>query len=280
MTDASLELREVRGPSSLGGGWRRAFDLLWLIAVTEFRRSYLGTALGYVWSLARPLLLFGVLLLVFTKAFNLGARVNEYPVLLLFNIVLFGFFQEATVMAVGSIVAQEPVVRKTQFPRVVIPLAVVLTALFNLGMNLVVVFVFILAAGVDPTWTWLLFPVVAALLAVFTTAVAMAVSALNPRFRDTGIIWSVAVTALFYATPVLYPIELIGGTLGRLLALNPLAPLFELARKWVIDPEAPGPAAAAGGAVWLLIPAALFVAVCAFGIWIFNREAPRIAEVL
>jgi len=280
MSDASLELRDVRGPSALGGGWRRAADLLYLIAVTEFRRSYLGTALGYVWSLARPLLLFGVLLLVFTKAFNLGERVNEYPVLLLFNIVLFGFFQEATVMAVGSIVAQEPVVRKTQFPRVVIPLAVVLTALFNLGMNLVVAFVFILAAGVDPTWTWLLFPVVAALLAVFTTAVAMAVSALDPRFRDTGIIWSVAVTALFYATPVLYPIELVGGTLGRLLALNPLAPLFELARKWVIDPEAPGPAAAAGGAVWLLIPAALFVAVCAFGIWIFNREAPRIAEVL
>ena len=280
MSDATLELREVRGPSALGGGWRRAVDLLYLIAVTEFRRTYLGTALGYLWSLARPLLLFGVLLLVFTKAFNLGERVNEYPVLLLFNIVLFGFFQEATVMAVGSIVAQEPVVRKTQFPRVVIPLAVVLTALFNLGVNLVVVFVFILAAGVDPTWTWLLFPVVAALLAVFTTAVAMAVSALNPRFRDTGIIWSVAVTALFYATPVLYPIELVGGTLGRLLALNPLAPLFELARKWVIDPEAPGPAAAAGGAVWLLIPAALFVAVCAFGIWIFNREAPRIAEVL
>jgi ABC-2 type transport system permease protein len=280
MSDPSLELRDLRGPSALGGGWRRAADLLYLIAVTEFRRSYLGTALGYVWSLARPLLLFGVLLLVFTKAFNLGERVNEYPVLLLFNIVLFGFFQEATGMAVGSIVAQEPVVRKTQFPRVVIPLAVVLTALFNLGMNLVVVFVFILAAGVDPTWTWLLFPVVAALLAVFTTAVAMAVSALNPRFRDTGIIWSVAVTALFYATPVLYPVELIGGTLGRLLALNPLAPLFELARKWVIDPEAPGPAAAAGGAVWLLIPAALFVGVCAFGIWIFNREAPRIAEEL
>jgi ABC-2 type transport system permease protein len=280
MTDASLELREVRGPSALGGGWRRALDLLYLIAVTEFRRSYLGTALGYLWSLARPLLLFGVLLLVFTRAFDLGDRVKEYPVLLLFNIVLFGFFQEATTMAVGSIVAQESVVRKTQFPRVVIPLAVVLTALFNLGTNLVVVFVFILAAGVDPVWTWLLLPVVLALLTVFTTAVAMTVSALNPRFRDTGIIWSVAVTALFYATPVLYPLEIVSGTLGRLLALNPLAPLFELARKWVIDPDAPGPAAAAGGAVWLLVPAAIFVAVCVFGVWIFNREAPRIAEVL
>jgi ABC-2 type transport system permease protein len=280
MTDASLELRDVRGPSALGGGWRRVGDLLLLIAITEFRRSYLGTALGYLWSLARPLLLFGVLLVVFTQAFDLGDRVREYPVLLLFNIVLFGFFQESTVMAVGSIVAQESVVRKTQFPRLVIPLAVVLTGLFNLGTNLVVVFVFILAAGVDPTWTWLLLPLVLLLLTVITTAVSMIVSALNPRFRDIGIIWSVAVTALFYATPVLYPLEIVSGSLGRLLALNPLAPLFELARKWVIDPTAPGPADLAGGAAWLLVPAALFVAICALAVWVFNREAPRIAEEL
>ena len=171
-------------------------------------------------------------------------------------------------------------VRKTQFPRLVIPLAVVLTCLFNLGVNLVVVFGFILVAGVAPLWTWLLLPLVLALLTVFTTAVAMIVSALNPRFRDTGIIWAVAVTALFYATPVLYPIEFIGGTLGKLLALLPLAPLFEAARKWVIDPDAPGPAEAAGGAEWLLVPAALFVAVCVLAVWIFNREAPRIAEEL
>jgi len=274
------ELVEVRGPSALGGGWRRAGDLLYLIAVTEFRRSYLGTALGYLWSFVRPLMLFAVLLVVFTQAFDLGDRVRQYPVLLLFNIVLFGFFQEATIQAVGSIVAQESVVRKTQFPRLVIPLAVVLTGLFNLVVNLVVVFIFILVAGVDPAWTWLLLPLVIAALTVFTTAVAMIVSALNPRFRDTGIIWTVAVTALFYATPVLYPLEIVPGTVGRLLALSPLAPLFEQARKWVIDPSAPGPAAAAGGAVWLLIPAAIFVAVCALSVWVFNREAPRIAEVL
>ena len=280
MTDTSLELRDVRGPSALGGGWRRVFDLLWLIGVTEFRRSYLGTALGYLWSLARPLLLFGVLLVVFTQAFDLGERVREYPVLLLFNIVLFGFFQESTVMAVNSIVAQESVVRKTQFPRLVIPLAVVLTGLFNLGTNLVVVFAFLLVSGVDPMWTWVLLPVVVALLTVFTTAVSMIVSALNPRFRDTGILWSVAVTALFYATPVLYPLEIVSGTLGQLLALNPLAPLFELARKWVIDPTAPGPAELAGGAAWLLVPAALFVTVCVLAAWVFNREAPRIAEEL
>ncbi len=280
MTDGSLELREVRGPSPLGGGWRRSLDLLYLLAVTEFKRSYLGTALGYLWSLARPLMLFGVLLLVFTQAFDLGDRVKQYPVLLLFNIVLFGFFQEATTQAVSSIVSQESVVRKTQFPRLVIPLAVVLTSLFNLGINLVVVLGFVLASGIEPRWTWLLFPVIVVALAVFTTAVAAIVSALFPRFRDTGILWGVAVTALFYATPVLYPLEIISGRLGELLALNPLAPLFLLARRWVIDPAAPGPAEAAGGAVWLLVPAVGFVAVCLLAVWLFRREAPRIAEEL
>jgi ABC-2 type transport system permease protein len=280
LTEAPPELREVRGPSALGGGRRRALELLYLIAVTEFRRSYLGTALGYLWSIARPLLLFGVLLLVFTQAFDLGDRVTNYPVLLLFNIVLFGFFQEATTQAVPSIVSQESVVRKTQFPRLVIPLAVVLTSVFNLLVNLVVVAVFILASGIAPRWTWLLFPLVLAALVVIAAAVAMLLSALYPRFRDTAILWSVAATALFYATPVLYPLEIVSGDLGRILALNPLAPLFELARKWVIDPGAPGPAQAAGGAAWLLVPAALFVLVCVVAVRVFNREAPRIAEEL
>ena len=275
-----MQLREVRGPSALGGGTRRALELLYLIAVTEFKKTYFGTVLGYLWSLARPLMLFGVLLAVFTQVFRIGSDVPNYPVLLLFNIVLFGFFQEATVTAVQSIVSQEAVVRRTQFPRLVIPLAVVATGLFNLGLNLVAVFVFILAWGIDPTWSWLLLPVVLALLVVITTAVSMIVSSLFPRFRDTAIIWTVLVTALFYATPVLYPLEVVPGTLRDFIVVNPLAPLFELARVWVIDPSAPGPVDAAGGLTRLLAPMAIYAVTCVLAVWIFNREAPRIAEQL
>src|SRR5664279_5417389 len=146
---AQPPLREVRGPSALGGGARRFFDLLWLTAVTEFKRVYFGTVLGYLWSLIRPLMLFGVLLFVFTKVFKVGAgEVEHYPVLLLLGIVLFTFFQESSTNAVTSVVTQEGVVRKTQFPRLVIPLATVLTGVFNLCLNLVIVF--ILAFGVTP----------------------------------------------------------------------------------------------------------------------------------
>jgi ABC-2 type transport system permease protein len=280
MTDAPLELRDVRGPSALGGGWRRALELLYLIAVTDFKRTYFGTVLGYLWSLARPLMLFGVLLAVFTQVFRVGSQVPHYPVLLLFNVVLFGFFSEATTTAVTSIVNQESVVRKTQFPRLVIPLAVVLTSLFNLGLNLIVVFVFILAFGVGPHWTWLLFPVVLALLIVLTVAVSMLVASLFPRFRDMAIIWTVLSTVLFYGTPVLYPIEVVPDTLRHIIMLNPLAPLFESARAWIIDPGAPSAVDAAGGFAWLLAPIAIYAVICALAVWIFNREAPRIAEEL
>ena len=280
MTDASLPLRDVRGPSALGGGWRRALELLYLIAVTDFKRTYFGTVLGYLWSLARPLMLFGVLLAVFTQVFRVGSQVPHYPVLLLLNVVLFGFFSEATTTAVTSIVNQESVVRKTQFPRLVIPLAVVLTSFFNVALNLVVVFVFILASGVDPTWTWLLFPVVLGLLVTITVAVSMIVASLYPRFRDMAIIWTVLSTVLFYGTPILYPIEAVPGTLRHIILLNPLTPVFELARKWMIDPSAPGPAAAADGFVRMLAPIVLYVATCVLAVWIFRREAPRIAEEL
>jgi ABC-2 type transport system permease protein len=281
MTEEALELREVPGPGALGGGWRRSLELLYLIALTDFKKTYFGTVLGYLWSLARPLMLFGILLAVFTKVFHLAGHVPHYPVFLLFDIVLFTFFQEATGMAVGSIVAHESVVRKTQFPRLVIPLSVVLTSVFNLSLNLVVAFVFILAFGIPPAWSWLLLPVVLVLLFVITIAVSMIVSALYPRFRDVQIIWTVASTALFYGTPVLYPISVVSHTMRDVIALNPLSPIFQLAQRWVTNPATPWPwSAAAGGPVRFTIAVVLFCGICALAVWVFSREAPRIAEAL
>lgn len=274
------ELRPVKGPTALGGGRRRFFDLLYLVSVTEFKQAYFGTVLGYLWSLLRPLFLFAILLVVFTQVFRIGSDAVNYPVLLLFNIVLFGFFQESTIGAVTSIVNQEAIVRKTQFPRLVIPLAVVFTALFNLGLNLVAVFIFLLAYGVDPAWTWLLLPVIVATVFIFTTAVSMIVSALFVRFRDVLIIWSVVVTALFYGTPVLYPLEFVPESFRDVIGVNPLTPIFQQARDWIIDPSTENAVDAAGGFVYLLAPIGIYLTVCALAVWVFTREAPRIAEDL
>jgi ABC-2 type transport system permease protein len=275
----ALELREVRGPSALGGGSRRFFDLLWLLSWTEFKKTFYGTAFGYFWSLVRPLMLFAVLLVVFTRIFRFD--VPNYPVLLLFNLVVFGLFQEGTGAAVGSVLAQEGIVRKTQFPRLVIPLASVMVAFFTMCLNLIAVFIFILAYGVDPTWTWLLLPLILLLVLVLTCAVSLLISALNVRFRDVAIIWTVAATVLLYGSPIIYPITILDPSfLKDVLLANPLTLIFEQARAWIIDPSAPGAVSVAGGWLNMLPAAVIYVATCILGIWVFRREAPRIAELL
>jgi ABC-2 type transport system permease protein len=274
-------LRPVPGPSATAGGARRFFNLLWVMAVTDFKLTFHGTVLGYGWSLVRPLLMFGVLLAVFTQVFRFGDEVKDYPALLLLNVMLFQLFAEATQRAVVSVVEREQIVRKAQFPRLVIPLAIVLTEVFNLALNLLAVLVFILAYGVDPTWTWLLLPVIVLALLVITIAVAMIVSALFPRFRDVALIWSVLSTVLFYATPVLYPISVAPQRFSDILQLNPLTPVFEQAQKWIIDPDAPGALGAVSGSEYLLVASfAVLVAVCATALVVFSRESPRIAEEL
>jgi ABC-2 type transport system permease protein len=228
-------------------------------------------------------MLFGVLLLVFTQVFKVGSNlVEHYPVMLLLGIVLYTFFQEATSNSVTSVVAQEGVVRKTQFPRAVIPLATVVTSGFNLLLNLVIVLVFVLAFGVAPAWSWLLFPVALVFLFVGAAGMSMALSALYVRFRDTAIIWVVVSQVLLYLTPILYPVDAFNSsTKEHLLMVNPLAVIFEQVRVWVLhEPGAPSAVDAAGGWLGLLPAAIIFFGVIIYGAWFFNREAPRIAEAL
>jgi ABC-2 type transport system permease protein len=274
------DLRVIGGPSALGGGTRRFFELLWLLASTEFKTTYRGTALGYIWSLIRPMLLFGVLLLVFTQIFKLGDQVEHYAPLLLMNVMLFTFFSEATQASVTSVVNKEQIVRKTQFPRLVIPLSIVLNGVFHLLLNLIVVAIFLVASGVEPMWTWLWMPVIIALLIVITCAVAIALSVLYVRFRDTAIIWSVVALVLFYGTPILYVIEQVPDSFRWAVLLNPIAPLFEQARHWIIDPSAPSAVEATGSWLRMLGPVSLFAAICVLGALLFKREAPRVAENL
>ena len=128
----ALDLRQpISGPRAIGDDRRRMFLLTTALAVTDFRLRFFGSLLGYFWQLMRPLLLFGVLFVVFTEFVRLGEGVPFYPVLLLSNIVLFTFLAEGTA-AVTSLVDRESLVRKVQFPLLAIPLATVLFAAFNL----------------------------------------------------------------------------------------------------------------------------------------------------
>ena len=280
--------RPIRGPRALSGDWRRFWHLTLNIAFMQWKVRFYGSALGYVWQLVRPLLLFLVLYVFFTQIAHIGsgegASYDYYGAQLLGAIVLFTFFSEATVGAVRSVVDNEPLVRKIQFPRLVIPLSVVMLAFFNLCLNLVVVLIFALAAGVRPMLSWLELPAIVALLVVLSTGIAMLLSALFVYLRDIQPIWDVLSQVIFYASPIIIPVVTVqrhlSPTLMKIYMLNPLAVIIQQFRHSFITHATPSAGAVLGSQAALLLPIGITVVIFVYGFVVFNRTAPRVAEDL
>ena len=271
--------RRIRGPSALGGDAGRFLHLTWTLAVTDFKLRFFGSVLGYLWQLMRPLMLFGVLYFVFTEFVRIGQQAEHFAVVLLLSIVVYTFFADATGGAISSLVDRENLVRRIHFPRMVIPLSVVPTAFFNLLINLLAVGIFAVAQGVEPRWSWFQFPLLILGLGVWCVGLAMLLSAVYVRARDVHPIWEVVLQAMFYAAPVIYPIEAIPKKeWGHWVMMNPLSVFLEQQRHAVIDATAPTAAQAAGAQGRLLIPLAIVLLTTVLGFWLFNREAPHIAE--
>jgi ABC-2 type transport system permease protein len=281
--DVGLLGPPIKGPSALGSDPRRFVRLTWALATTDFRLRFFGSALGYLWQLMRPLMLFGVLYAVFSQL-GFGGEVKYYAIGMLLGIVLFTFMSEATNQSLRSLSNRENLVRKIEFPRLAVPMASVLTALFNLTLNLVPVFAFLLAAGGRPHWTWLELPVLMVVLAVFVLGLSMLLSVLFVRYRDIEPIWDVVLQATFYASPIFYTATLVRDKAGeevlRAMMCNPFGAIIQQARHAIIDPSHESAATAMGGAVWLLIPLTVTVAIAVIAYRVFDRAAPRIAEDL
>jgi ABC-2 type transport system permease protein len=278
----SAEAYRVRGPTALGDGdLRRFWYLTRTLAATDWKVRFYGSALGYVWSLLRPLLLFGIVYFVFSYVVKAGTGVDYYGVILLLAMIMYFFFSEVTGAGATSMVDRETLLRKVGFPRAVVPLSVALVAVMNLALNLVVLAIFVVASGVSPRWSWLLLPIPFALLLVFSTGVAMLLSALYVRYRDIRPIWEVVLQALFYATPILYPIERViahSDTLATIALLNPIAALIQESRHLLTG--AMPLSEALGSRTLVLVPLAILVAVTWLGVRVFDRMAPRAAEEL
>jgi ABC-2 type transport system permease protein len=259
---------------------RRFLALTWTLAVTEWKLRFYGSVLGYFWQLARPFAFFGVIYVVFTQIVDLGDQIKNYGVYILFALVLFTFFAEVTSGCLRSLMARENLLRKISFPRLAIPMSVTLTGLFNLGGTLLAVFVFAVASGVYPDWGWLELPVLVLLLALFSCGIGMILSVLYVHYRDIEPIWEVLTQILFYGSPVLYVSTLVDECCREPYVALPLASIFTEMRHAIVDDTAPHAAAAIGGSLRLLLPLAVIFGSFALGLWLFNREAPRIAEHL
>ncbi len=276
--------REVTGPTSMGSDPRRFWHLTWTLATTEFKLRFFGSVLGYLWQLMRPLLLFAIIYTVFVGIFKSGGDLPLFGVALLLGIVIFQFFADATSMSIKSLVDGENLIRKIDFPRAAIPVSCVLQALFNFTLNLIPVFIFLIAAGGKIRWGWLELPVIAAILVIFVTGLSLLLSALFVSYRDVDPIWEVIAQALFYGTPILYSISLVidevGIDVARLMLANPLAAAIQQLRHAIIDPAYESPSGIFATAAGDLIPIGIALLTFVIGALYFKRVAPLIAERL
>jgi ABC-2 type transport system permease protein len=262
-------------------GWRHFAYVTAALTATEFKLRYFGSVLGYLWTILRPLMLFGVLYVVFTEIVRFGKDVPHYPVVLLAAIVVFNFFSEATSGGLMSLVQRENLLRKVAFPRAAVPVAVSLTAAANLGLGIVVVAIFALIDGVEPSVTWFGCIFAVMVIVVLATAVSVLLATLFVRFRDVRPIWEVALQLLFWGAPIIYTIESVDNdTFRHLMMCNPLAALIQQSRHWLVESSTESAAAAIGGGVRLLIPFAIFVVLVAVSVWAFRRADPHMAEDL
>jgi len=200
------------------------------MVTTDFKVRYQGSALGYLWSLLRPLLLFAVLYVVFVYIFKLNRGVPHYGVYLLLGIVMWTFFMETTMIGMGSVVNKGDLIRKISIPRYLVVVSSSVSALINLCFNLFVVLIFVFINGVHPSLNWfLLIPILVELYA-FSLSIAFFLSAFYVKFRDVIFIWEVVIQGGFYATPILYSLSLVPSKYRGWILLNPLAQIIQDAR--------------------------------------------------
>jgi ABC-2 type transport system permease protein len=248
------------------------------MVVTDFKLRYQASFLGYLWTLLRPLALFSILYLVFVQLLRIGAGIPYNAIYLLFGIVIWGFFAEATSQGLSALVARADLLRKISFPRYVVVLSVGVSALISFGLSMVVIVLFMFLARVPVRVDVLWLPLLFVELVAFSFSLAFFLGALYLRFRDVSYIWEVIAQAAFYATPILYPLSLIPVAWARLLLLNPMAQIIQDARYCLITNQTQTMTTLFGTPWVRVIPVGITAVMVLASVAFFRRQAPSFAE--
>jgi len=277
---------------------RVRLELLTELVRKDLKVKYKNSALGFIWSLANPLLYLAVFTLVF--GVFLKNNVPWFAVLFMSGFLIWSFFNSATLDATGAVVGNANLVRKVRFPRVVLPLASVGFAGVHLALQLLVFFLFLIPSYPDAFGPQLLLLVPAlAVTVIFTVAMSLLASSLNVRYRDVQHLLEVALLAWFWLTPIVYPVTLVRNELAgagvlwmfKLYMANPMTAVVVAAQRAVyVHPVVIGndgtlvqvlPTGGYGFYLqWLAVAAVISAVLLVAGLWTFRRLQADFAEEL
>ncbi len=258
---AAFDVREL---------WRYR-ELLAFLAWRDIKIRYKQTVFGVLWAVAQPLATMAVFALFLGRAGGVAAGIDHYPLYVLAGMTAWVFFSNVVLAAGNSVVANERLVTKVYFPRLVIPLSTVGVGLFDLVVSSGLLALMAAYYGVWPGWSLLLLPAVVALLAVAAAGVGVLLAALIVAQRDFRYVLTFGVQLWMFATPTLYmnP-DALGPTAQAWLPLNPAYGLIAAFR-----------AAALGGAIdgyALGVSAAVGVGLAVVGLLYFRRVERTFAD--
>jgi len=249
------------------------------MVAADFKVRYQGSALGYVWSVLKPLLLFAVLYVLFTYVAPIGKGVEHYGVSLLLGIVFWNFFAETTMVGASSVVAHGDLIRKISIPRYLVVIASSVSALINLSLSLIVVFIFTILNGVTPQLSWLLLPVIILELFILSIGAAFILATAYVKFRDVTYIWEVVLQAGFYASAIILPLTIVPTRLHVWFFMNPIVQIVQDARALLIQ-------STHSITIWntvdnpilKLVPFLIIISLCCLGFLYFRSQSKYFAE--
>lgn len=260
---------------------RYSLVLLRQLVATDFKLRYQGSVLGYAWSLLRPLLLFVILYLVFVKGLKIGNGIPNFPIYLLLGIVMWNFFAEMTSQSLSSIVSRGDLIRKIRIPRWIIVLSSSISAVINLCLNLIVVFIFMIFSHVNFMKNGIFLPLVILELYIFSLGVSLYLSAAFVKYRDFSYIWEVVLQAGFYITPIIYPLSVVTNpSFQKIMLLNPVAQTIQDARNILVTKETLTIAEVFGSSAIRLVVLGFVFVTFFIGLFYFKNQAKHFAENL
>ena len=261
--------------------------LLAELVKTDFKLRYQGSALGILWSVLKPLMIFVVMYFIFVKFLRItDSSIPNYAITLLLGLSLWGFFTEAVTLGMNSIVARGDLMRKINFPKYIVIISSMVSALISLSINLLVVLAFAIFAGVKFQWSVLLLPFNIVLLFATAFGLALILATLYVKFRDISHIWEVFMQILVYSMPIMYPISMVtkvsifGVSIAKIMMLSPIALAIQDIRHNLIAHETPTFWTLFENYWFALIPILITTLLVAFGLWYFNKNSKKFAEIM
>lgn len=249
-------------------------DLFWELVIKDIKMRHKQTAFGVLWVVFQPLISAIIFTVIFSTIIKVPQTGLAYPIFVFIALNYWNFFSNSLSAATNSLVANEALIKKVYFPRIILPLAAISTNIldFFISTSFLIIISLFFKSFPNPLFFVVLI-ISLILLLIFLVGVSTFLSALNVRYRDVRQVIPFVIQILIFLTPVFYPLTIVSSKNQWILALNPLTPVIEISRnafvgEWHID------------IVKVLVSVLISLLFFFYGIYFFRKTEKYFADII